>query len=273
MAVAAVKTVIMKKFILSMSILFSGFMFGSCNLISSAGFNSKGLPNPEVQNELQNSTQKQVDHSLWTELLQENVNEEGFVDYKAFQKDRDRLDKYLETLSSQNPSEKWSQAELLAYYINLYNAYTLDLILRNYPVESIQDIHGAWTKAFVKVGDTNISLGGIENSLLRKMNEPRIHFAINCASVSCPKLMNEAYTADNIDEQLDKAAREFVNSDKNEISSNSAKLSRIFDWYEDDFTIHGKTLVEYINQYSDTKLEPNAKLGYKNYDWNLNEQK
>lgn len=261
----------MKKLILSI-ILISGLsVFGSCNLISSAGYNSKGLPASEVSGELSVVQQPKLDHSLWTELLQKHVQENGLVDYKSFQKDREELNEYLNYLSSQTPSDDWSKAELLAYYINLYNAYTIDLILKNYPKGSIQDIHGAWTKAFVKVGDTKISLGGIENSLLRKMNERRIHFAINCASISCPKLRKEAYTADKIDQQLDEAAREFINSDKNELTSKPIRLSRIFDWYEGDFTDNGRTLVEYLNKYADTKLDPNARIKYIDYNWNLND--
>lgn len=272
MVEAAAKIIIMRKFILSFIILISGAcMFASCNLFSSAGYNSKGLPISEAGT-LKDQSSK-IDHSLWTELLQKHVNDAGLVDYKGFKEDREKLDKYLEMLSSQKPSDSWSKAELLSYYVNLYNAYTVDLILKNYPTESIKDIHGPWTTAFVKVGNKKISLGGIENSLLRKMKEPRIHFAINCASISCPKLMNKAYTADKIDEQLDKAAREFINSDKNKISNKSAKLSRIFDWYEGDFIDGAQTIADYINKYSDTKLDPNAKIDYIEYNWNLNEQK
>lgn len=262
----------MKKLLFSIVFISTLSGFGSCNLISSAGYNSKGLPASEVKEDSGKlDSQSKLDHGSWTELLQKNVRENGMVDYKGFQEDREKLKNYLNYLSSQDPTGNWSKAELLAYYINLYNANTIALILRNYPVGSIQDIHAAWTKAFVKVGDTKISLGGIENSLLRKMNEPRIHFAINCASISCPKLRKEAYTADKLDEQLDKAAREFINSDKNEISQKSAKLSRIFDWYKGDFIDDGKSMVDYINQYSETKMNPNAWIKYKDYNWNLND--
>lgn len=264
----------MKKLILNFAILISGvFAFASCNLISSAGFNSKGLPAPDVKNEISADVQSAVelDHSIWNSLLQKHVHKNGLVDYKGFKEDRKKLGEYLKMLSDQKPDDSWSVSELLAYYINLYNAYTVDLILRNYPIESIKDIQGAWTKAFVKVGDTKISLGGLENSILRKMNEPRIHFAINCASISCPKLMNEAYTAENIEKQLEKATREFINSDKNEISPNSAKLSSLFDWYKGDYTENGMSLIEYINQYSETKIKPGAKISYKEYNWKLND--
>ncbi len=247
-------------------------MFASCNLISSAGLNSKGLPTPDVSQQISRDTDPILDHSTWDALLKKHVKANGLVDYNGFKNDRAELDKYLKMLSSQEPTEDWGTNELLAYYINLYNAYTVDLILRNHPLKSIKDIDSPWTKEFVKIGDTEISLGGIENSILRKMNEPRIHFAINCASISCPKLLNEAYTADKIEEQLERVTREFVNSDKNEISENSAKLSSIFDWYEKDFKESGSVL-DYINRYSDTTINSGASISYKEYNWNLNEPK
>ena len=262
----------MKKFILFFAILISGVMFASCNLISSAGFNSKGLPTPDASKESSSDQEVEIDHGVWNSLLQKHVSESGMADYTAFKNDRAQLDKYLKMLSSHDPSEDWGTNELLAYYINLYNAYTVDLILKNYPVKSIKDIDSPWTKEFIKIGDTEISLGGIENSVLRKMNEPRIHFAINCASISCPKLLNAAYTAEKIEEQLEKVTREFINSDKNEISENSAKLSSIFDWYKKDFKENG-TVIDYINQYSNTRINPEATISYKDYNWNLNEAK
>ena len=262
----------MKKVFLSFLILVSGaFICQSCNLISSAGFNSKGLPTPDSAN-TSAAAEDKVDHSGWDQLLKKHVDDDGMVDYKGFQKDRPALDKYLKMLSSIQPDDTWNRDQLLAYYINLYNAYTVDLILRNYPTNSIKDISGAWTKEFVKIGNKEISLGAIENSLLRKMDEPRIHFAINCASISCPKLINEAYTSENIEKQLEKATNEFINSDKNEISASQLKLSSIFDWYKNDFTENG-SLIEYINQYSEVKINSNAQVDYKNYDWNLNEAK
>ena len=245
-------------------------MFASCNLISSAGLDSKGLPTPDASQESVQDADPVLDHSVWNNLLQKHVSKNGMVDYKGFKSDRAKLDNYLKMLSSQEPTKDWSNNELLAYYINLYNAYTVDLILRNYPVKSIKDISSPWTKEFIKVGDTEISLGGIENSILRKMNEPRIHFAINCASISCPKLLNEAYTAAKMEEQLERVTRDFINSDKNEISENSAKLSSIFDWYKKDFKEDG-SVIDYINKYSETRIKSGAAISYKEYDWNLNE--
>ena len=267
----------MRKLILNFAVLISGAcMFASCNLISSAGFNSKGLPTPDVNDEARASIENEaikVDHSLWDELLKKHVEEDGMVNYQGFKKDREKLNKYLEMLSAQEPDDSWATNELLAYYINLYNAYTVDLILRNYPLKSIKNINGAWTSAFINIGDTEISLGGIENSLLRKMNEPRIHFAINCASISCPKLMDEAFTAGKMEQQLEEATRVFVNSDKNEITKNSARLSSIFDWYKGDFTENGTSLIDYVNKYSKVKIDQDARVSFLEYNWDLNEAK
>jgi hypothetical protein len=247
----------------------------SCSLFSAAGLTSQGQPTKEVTGQLMAAVPSQVvvDHSVWNDLLKEHVDAKGLVDYKGFQKDRIKLKTYLNMLSKQQPKESWSVQELLAYYINTYNAYTVELILENYPVKSIKDINGPWTRGIVPIGDKNLSLGGIENGILRKMNEPRIHFAINCASVSCPKLLNEAFTADAIDKQLDRVTREFINGDKNDIRAENPQLSSIFDWYKKDFEVNGKVdVIAYINSYAMTKINADAAIAYKNYDWNLNEQ-
>tara|TARA_R110002124_G_scaffold99337_1_gene245312 strand:- start:44574 stop:45377 length:804 start_codon:yes stop_codon:yes gene_type:complete len=248
----------------------------SCNLLSAAGISSQGQPTKEVPQDLTSTTANSVvniDHSSWDKLLKKHVNNDGLVDYKGFAQDQAALDSYLKMLSSYTPNDNWSVQELLAYYINIYNAYTVDLILDNYPVKSIKDIDGPWTKGIVPIGDKNLSLGGIENGILRKMNEPRIHFAINCASISCPKLLNEAYTAARINEQLDKATTQFINSDKNDISADNPKLSSIFDWYKKDFIVGGEqNIIGYVNKYSEVKINSNAEVTFKDYDWNLNEQ-
>jgi hypothetical protein len=266
----------MKKIFIIASIGLLSFSFQSCALLSAAGISSQGQPTKEIQGELTSSTANSavnIDHSAWDKLLKTHVNKEGMVDYKGFQKDRESLEAYLKYLSVQEPGDDWSVQELLAYYINTYNAYTVQLILDNYPVKSIKDISSPWTKGIVPIGNNNLSLGGIENGILRKMGEPRIHFAINCASISCPKLLNEAFTAANINEQLDKATSEFINSSKNDLSVNSPQLSSIFDWYQKDFTVNGKQdVIGYINKYSEVMIAPKAHVSYMDYNWNLNEQ-
>ncbi|WP_310992750.1 DUF547 domain-containing protein [Aequorivita marina] len=258
------------------SLLLAASLLQSCNLLSAAGVSSQGQPTKAVSSQLTSTTansSENIDHSTWDKLLKKHVQADGLVDYKGFKKDSAKLNAYLEMLSEKQPSNKWSVQELLAYYINLYNAGTVKLIVDNYPVKSIKDIKGAWTKGRIKVGNKKLSLGGIENGILRKMNEPRIHFAINCASISCPKLLQEAYTAAKINEQLDRATMEFINSDKNDISVSKPKVSSIFDWYKKDYTVNGtQDVIGFINQYSKVKISSEATLTYKNYDWNLNEQ-
>lgn len=247
-----------------------------CALLTAAGITSQGQPTKDVPQEFEGIEKDKsiIDHQPWTNLLQKYVDQEGNVDYKGFKEDREKLQTYLETLSSKEPTDEWPVQELLAYYINLYNAYTVDLILEHYPVKSIKDIKGAWTKAIVPIGKRKLALGGIENGILRKMNEPRIHFAINCASISCPKLMNEAFMATKIDEQLEKAASEFINSNKNDISATSPKVSSIFDWYKKDYIQEETpTVIDYINQYAETKIQKGTTLTYLDYNWDLNEQK
>ena len=242
------------KFILITMVAIS---FQGCNLFSAAGLSSQGQPTKEVSGELEDIvvSQEVVDHSEWDKLLKKHVDKNGMVDYKGFAKDKSKLTQYLIMLSKTEPTEAWSVQELLAYYINTYNAYTVDLILNNYPVKSIKDISGPWTKGIVPIGDNNLSLGGIENGILRKMNEPRIHFAINCASISCPKLLNEAYTASSIDSQLDRATKEFINSSKNDLKAENPKLSSIFDWYKKDFEVNGEVdVIAYINRYTEKPI-------------------
>lgn len=267
----------MNYFIKFSLVAFLSTNLSSCNLLSAAGVTNQGQPTKEVNDELTSTTANSnvnVDHSDWDKLLKKHVDTNGFVNYKGFKADQEKLTAYLDKLSKLEPNDEWSVQELLAYYINLYNAATVELILQNYPINSIKDIKGAWTKGFVKIVDKKVSLGAIENGVLRKMNEPRIHFAINCASFSCPKLQKEAYTAAKINEQLDAAAIEFINSDKNDISANSPKFSKIFDFYTGDFKLNGKRdLIGYINQYSKIKINPDAKYSFKEYNWDLNEQK
>ncbi len=212
-----------------------------------------------------------IDHSEWDALLKKHVDQQGDVDYKAFAKDKEKLTSYLKELG-QNPIASTAEKnERLAYYINLYNAGTVHLILENYPLKSIKDISRPWDKNWVTVGNSKYSLGDIEHKILRKMDEPRIHFAINCASYSCPRLLNEAFKASTMETQLETAARAFVNDPKrNAITEQVVEISEIFKWFKKDFTTKG-TLKNYLNTYSNIKLLPTTKITYKDYDWRLNE--
>ncbi|MDC6365548.1 MULTISPECIES: DUF547 domain-containing protein [Flavobacteriaceae] len=213
------------------------------------------------------------EHIIWGNLLQQYVNDDGDVNYAEFKKDETRLDEYLNHLSQNPPATTWSKNEKLAYYINLYNAATVKLILVNHPIESIRDIPNRWKKKWIQVGSITTSLNAIEHKILRKMNEPRIHFAINCASYSCPRLFNVAFTQENMEQLLTKATKDFVNDPKrNRFENGKAKLSKIFKWYKGDFTIE-KSLLEYIDPYLENSIDKNASIEYLDYDWSLNESK
>ncbi len=226
------------------------------------------------------SDSKPISHDIWDNLLKKHVSDDGIVNYQGFIADSLELNEYIAMLSNNHPNDKnWNDNEQQAYWINAYNAFTVQLIIRNYPVKSIKDLGGgiykvntSWDIQFIHIEDQTYDLNNIEHGILRKKwSEPRVHFAVNCASVSCPRLRNEAFTAQLLDRQLDKAAIDFINnSSKNYISEESAELSRIFKWFKGDFT-ENTTLIEFINQFSNIKLNDDTKIEFKEYNWNLNE--
>lgn len=215
-------------------------------------------------------------HSGWDAILKKNVSSEGNVNYKAIKSaDKAALEKYLEALSSATVDEKsWSEDEQLAFWINAYNAFTVKLIVDNYPVKKITSLEKGkpWDKAFFSLNGKKMSLNDVEHKILRKkFNEPRIHFAIVCASFSCPKLLNEAYTGTKVQSQMEAQTKAFMNDKKrNKMHAKSPKISEIFSWFAEDFTKNG-TLVDFINKYSDIQLNKKARISYLTYNWNLNE--
>lgn len=214
---------------------------------------------------------KSIDHQKWNRLLQKHVTANGNVDYLGLKKDLIQLQTYLDELSANVPQKSWSKNAVLAYWINAYNAFTVKLILDHYPVKSIKDIKRPWDQEFIVLGNRTYSLGDIEHEILREMNEPRIHFAINCASFSCPELANKAYTEQNLEQQLDTAAKTFVNDKtKNMIKADYIEISKIFKWFSGDFETQG-TLIDFLNKYSTLKIDNDAKVKYKDYNWSLNE--
>ncbi len=221
-------------------------------------------------------------HRPWTDLLQDHVRSNGTVDYEGFIKDKQKLEAYLKTLSNNAPDRNsWSKDEQLAYWINAYNAFTVKLIVDNYPTESIRNLgpkfkipglKTVWHHKFFKIGGKDSSLDEIEHSILRKeFDEPRIHFAINCASVSCPPLLNEAFVASKIDEQLDKVTKDFINDDSsNKIRADRVEVSSLFSWFKGDFTKNG-SVIDFLNNYSETKINSSAKISHMDYNWDLND--
>ncbi|NND07497.1 MAG: DUF547 domain-containing protein [Saprospiraceae bacterium] len=224
-------------------------------------------------------TSKPIVHDVWNKLLSKHVDGDGWVDYLGFQQDSLVLNQYLDLLSSAHPNAKnWSRNERLAYWINAYNAFTVKLIVNHYPVESIKDIKNGipfvntvWDIKFIQIEDRTYDLNNIEHGIIRKQfDEPRIHFAVNCASVSCPKLLNQAYIATTLDEQLTDAARTFLNDPlRNRLEEN--KVSSIFSWFSGDFKSKSGSVRSFINTYAPAQLDSEAKLEYLEYNWSLND--
>ncbi len=225
------------------------------------------------------SNSKPVSHELWDGLLKKYVTEEGAVDYPGFIQDSIPLNAYLDILRGSHPNNKnWSREEQIAYWLNAYNAFTVKLIVDNYPTESIKDIKNGipfvntvWDIKFIEIEGATYDLNNIEHGILRpQFKEPRIHFAANCASISCPRLRNEAYTAEKLEAQLTDQTRYFLsNPVKNKITSDKAQLSKLFSWYKSDFKKNG-SLEDFINKYSEVQISEKTEIDYLDYNWNLN---
>jgi hypothetical protein len=230
------------------------------------------------------------EHAAWTSLLRGNVSD-GLVDYATLKRDRrPALDAYLRSLESAERSEleAWPRADQLAFWINAYNAYTVKLVLDHHPLRSIRSIGflpgAAFKRNFIPVeraAGRKLSLDDIEHRILReRFHEPRIHFAIVCASRSCPVLRDEAYRGRDLDAQLDEAARAFLRDparNRYDPASRTLSLSSIFKWFRGDFEAAAGTLPAFVARYVD---EPTAealrrgsvKVEFLDYDWSLNER-
>ncbi len=214
-------------------------------------------------------------HKTWDDLLKKYVSSSGKVNYAGFKTEKAELDKYIKELQSiYSKVDSWNKNKRLAYWINVYNAVTVKLITDNYPLKSIQDLNGGkpWDLKLINLGGTSYTLNVIENKIIRpKYNEPRIHFAVNCAAKSCPKIMNKAWTEDNIQRYLTKQTKAFLaNTSQNKIAADKVVLSKIFDWYKVDFGGDNTKLIEFINKYSDVKVNDNATVTFNEYNWELN---
>ncbi len=233
--------------------------------------NNTIVKTPEIQVDTTPNGPWIPSHDLWNDLLKKHVSADGMVDYPGFKKDVAALDSYLGALTRHPVQDDWSRNEKMAYWINAYNAFTIKMIVNNYPVSSITNLHGGkpWDLKWITLGKNNYSLNNIENDILRpKFNDARIHFAVNCAAKSCPPLLNRAYLADKLEAQLDQQAKAFINNPKyNKISASEVQMSKIFDWYSKDFG----NIISYLNKYSNTKINPDAAVKYLEYDWALNE--
>jgi hypothetical protein len=253
-------------------------------------------------------TAAQFDHSKFDTLLQKYVSD-GLVNYREIKANPRLLNEYLAQLENVNPTDfqTWSRDEQMAFWINAYNAITIEGIIRNYPIQwggllsrirfpqnSIRQISDFWDTVFISVMGKDITLNQIEHNILRKeFGDPRIHFAIVCASLGCPKLESYAFSGDSLDKQLNRVTRDFINNSgkvRLDQKDGTLYLSSIFDWYKEDFPAtpdareqlgkydkDERGVIEFVLRYLPEtqqnyiiKNQPSIK--YLKYDWALNEQ-
>ena len=226
-------------------------------------------------------------HSRWTNVLQVFVRD-GSVDYAALkQRGQDELDAYLASLESvcHSQYDRWTREQKLAFWINAYNAFTVRLVLDHYPLKSIRSIGllpmAAFRERFIPLESlrgSKLSLDDIEHRILRReFDDPRIHFAIVCASRSCPPLRSEAYRGAEIDQQLEEAARSFIRDRamRFDAGTRTLYLSSIFKWFREDFEKSAGSLSEFVARYADPGTASairagSVKIEFLDYDWSLN---
>lgn len=238
-----------------------------------------------------------VDHAAWDSLLQRYVKaaDDGVnrVDYAAFKaQGHAALKAYVRALESVSPA-RLSSAEQMAYWANLYNAKTIDIVLDHYPVGSIRDISigeglfgflkksvgagGPWKAKVVTVDGQALSLDNIEHDILRPVfKDARVHYAVNCASYGCPNLMREAFTGAKLDEQLDAGARAFVNHPRGiDVRDGKVHASSIYDWFKIDFGGSDAGVLAHVRKFASpqtaAKLQGKAAIDGFAYDWRLND--
>lgn len=241
------------------------------------------------------------DHSAWDTLLKKHVvmlrgDSASEVDYAGLMNNRAQLARYLAATSAvrREDFDRWSKAEQLAWLINSYNAWTVSLVLTGYPgISSIKDLgsffQSPWKKAFIPLLGETRSLDDIEHGLIRgsgRYNDPRIHFAVNCASIGCPALRAEAYQPDRLDAQLEESARLFLaDRARNRVQADSLRVSSIFKWYRADFEKGWRgagSLAQFFSLYrqslglNDTAIRRLSSgemdIQFLDYDWRLNKR-
>jgi len=222
----------------------------------------------------------QQEYQLWAKVLKEYVDDQGRVDYGKLKSNRADLDAFIEKVGDANISGM-SENEKRAFWINAYNALTLRTIIDHYPVKSIRFINfGLVWKMSKHVAREKHSLGNIEHKILRPLGDPRFHFALNCASIGCPKLPNKPFDPQQLEQQLDHETRRFMNDPQKvrvDRQENVLYYSELFNWYEDDFLIVAEDKLSYIKKYlneDDRAYLDTHKVVLEiiKYDWRLNKQ-
>ncbi len=235
-----------------------------------------------------------VDHAAWDALLKayvvpggDGINRVAYARFKA--EGRDKLKAYIQTLAGAD-IKGLDRPEQFAFWANLYNAKTVDIVLDKYPIKSIKDISlggglvaaitgGPWKAKVLEVNGAELSLDDIEHGILRPLfKDPRVHYAVNCASFGCPNLGTEAFTGAKLEAQLDAGARAYVNHPRGiAIKDGVATASSIYDWFQADFGGNKAGVLAHLKRYAGEALKPKlesiAAIDDYSYDWSLNEAK
>jgi hypothetical protein len=235
------------------------------------------------------SSTASIDHSLWQQilnlyLLTKTADGINRFDYAAVTAaDRSRLQSYINEMAALDPRD-YNRQQQKPYWINLYNALTVDVVLENYPVKSIRRINGGllgtgpWNQQVITVAGIELSLNDIEHRILRPIwRDPRIHFAVNCASLGCPNLAADAYTFENLEALLEQGAHDYINHPRGVMFSDKGVLilSSLFNWYDIDFGATREERLQYLAGYAEPELVAqmnnySGKIKYA-YDWKLNQ--
>jgi hypothetical protein len=216
--------------------------------------------------------------NIWDEVIQENVSAEGFVNYNAIAA-TGKIDLIIELIATTDPKSLVTTTDKLTFYINSYNALVIKTILDGKSPSNIFSRISFFNGPEYNVAGQSLNLNDLEHKIIRPLNEPRIHFALVCAALSCPKLLNTIYTAPKLEEQFDTATSQFINNiDRNHFDREKkvAHLSKIFDWFSEDFQLNGSSIPSFIAGHVNDKalatelLEGNYKIEHNNYYWSLN---
>lgn len=267
-----------------MAISFAAPILISCATLPLAHASDAGVKSMKKMQENVMTQQSKI-NAPYNEFLSKYVSRQGGINLVAYGKvtdeDEDKLETYIQTLSNVDIAG-YSDEAIMAYWFNLYNAKTIDVILDNYPLKSIRKIgfSGPWKKKNLTVNGKSMSLDNIEHDTIRaNYDEPRIHFAFNCASIGCPDLKLTAWEEATLDADLTQAAKDFVNSPRGIDVSAKGKLtgSSLFKWYKSDFGATDADVVRYLAQFAEGETEKALVSAVKfdkfDYNWNLNEVK
>lgn len=284
------KQVVNKKKLLQLPIL---IIFSFYTSITYAGSLERLFaPKPDlwpVWQQHEKSSTLNINHQAWDDFLKNNLKtaSDGInrINYaKVSHADIKTLQNYIAYLE-RIKIHQYNKLQQLAYWVNLYNSVTVNVILQHYPVTSIQDINispgffsiGPWGKKLVNINEHMVSLNDIEHRILRPIwKDPRIHYALNCASLGCPNLLPQAYTAENIESRLENAARQFVNHPRGvKIDNGKLYVSSIYSWFQEDFGEGETGVIQHLKKYAHDKLNAQLKniseIAGDDYDWLLND--